>query len=97
MRGLQVGLSPSVVPAGGSAVLGSNVLLFAPAADRAAARRAAASRTSVRQSMAPAAMAKPCSCGHGKQAHQHYRRGSDCAMCSCAKYSRPFLSRFLSR
>lgn len=97
MRGLQVGLSPSVVPAGGSAVLGGNVLLFAPAADRAAARRAAAARTPVRPSLSAAAMAKPCSCGHGKQAHEHYRRGSDCAMCSCAKYSRPFLSRFLSR
>ena len=97
MRGLQVGLSPSVVPAGAPAVIGGNVLLFAPAAARAAARRAAASGGPARPAMSAAAMAKPCSCGHGKQAHEHYRRGSDCAMCSCAKYSRPFLSRFLPR
>ena len=92
MRGLQVGLSPSLVPAGAPAAIGGNVLLFAPAA----ARRAAAGGPA-RPAVSAAAMAKPCSCGHGKQAHEHYRRGSDCAMCSCAKYSRPFLSRFLPR
>jgi hypothetical protein len=79
-------------------VVGGNVLLFAPAAARAAARRAAASTPApVGATPSPAAMGKPCSCGHGKRAHEHYRRGSDCAMCSCAKYSRPFLSRFTSR
>jgi hypothetical protein len=30
-----------------------------------------------------------CSCGHGKQAHEHYRRGSDCALCGCARFRRP--------
>ena len=34
-----------------------------------------------------------CDCGHGRQAHEHYRRGNDCAMCTCAKFSRPFLAR----
>lgn len=30
-----------------------------------------------------------CACGHPRQAHQHYRRGTDCAMCSCQRYRRP--------
>jgi hypothetical protein len=29
---------------------------------------------------------KPCRCGHASGAHEHYRRGSDCALCSCPKY-----------
>jgi hypothetical protein len=34
----------------------------------------------------------PCStCDHGKRAHAHYRRGTDCALCSCARYRRPAL------
>lgn len=41
----------------------------------------------------PAAGLKPCVCGHGRQAHQHYRRGKDCALCSCARYHRPLLTR----
>ena len=39
-------------------------------------------------------MAKSCTCGHGKQTHQHYRAGSDCALCGCGRYRRP-LSRML--
>jgi hypothetical protein len=30
-----------------------------------------------------------CSCGHAAAAHEHYRRGSDCALCSpggCVKF-----------
>jgi hypothetical protein len=27
-----------------------------------------------------------CRCGHSRNAHQHYRRGLDCALCACAKY-----------
>jgi hypothetical protein len=39
----------------------------------------------------PAAAADQCSgprctCGHGKRAHQHYRRGSDCALCACRRF-----------
>jgi hypothetical protein len=34
-------------------------------------------------------LAKPCSCGHGKQVHQHYRAGSDCALCGCGRYRGP--------
>ena len=30
-----------------------------------------------------------CRCGHGRDAHQHYRRGADCAMCLCRKWRRP--------
>jgi hypothetical protein len=42
----------------------------------------------------PKVVAGPqCTCGHGRQAHEHYRRGHDCAMCSCAKFSRPLLVR----
>lgn len=31
-----------------------------------------------------------CSCGHGHDAHEHYRRGSDCALCPpgvCARFT----------
>jgi hypothetical protein len=38
-----------------------------------------------------------CTCGHGRQAHQHYRRGTDCALCACAGFRRPFLSRLRLR
>jgi hypothetical protein len=37
--------------------------------------------------------AKTCSCGHAKQAHSHYRRGTDCALCGCARFHRPLLAR----
>jgi hypothetical protein len=36
---------------------------------------------------------RSCRCGHGKRAHEHYRAGSDCALCDCAKFRRPFLQR----
>ena len=36
---------------------------------------------------------KACTCGHGKEAHQHYRKGTDCALCSCPRYDRPFSRR----
>ncbi|MCZ2803710.1 hypothetical protein O2W18_01165 [Modestobacter sp. VKM Ac-2983] len=34
--------------------------------------------------------ARTCSCGHQSTAHQHYRKGTDCALCGCAKYRGPF-------
>jgi hypothetical protein len=40
---------------------------------------------------------KSCSCGHGRQAHEHYRRGSDCALCTCGKFRRPVLTRLIGR
>jgi hypothetical protein len=27
-----------------------------------------------------------CTCGHEKDAHQHYRRGTPCALCGCARW-----------
>jgi hypothetical protein len=27
-------------------------------------------------------------CGHAKQAHQHYRSGTDCSLCSCPRFHR---------
>jgi hypothetical protein len=33
----------------------------------------------------------PCACGHAKEAHEHYRRGSDCGVCgaaACDEYSK---------
>jgi hypothetical protein len=42
---------------------------------------------------APRDLGKPCRCGHGRQAHQHYRGGSDCSLCSCSRYHRPLLAR----
>ncbi len=44
-------------------------------------------------SPAPAQAVKPCVCGHGRQAHEHYRRGKDCALCSCARYRRRLIGR----
>lgn len=29
-----------------------------------------------------------CTCGHARQAHEHYRPGSDCAFCDCPRFSR---------
>lgn len=45
--------------------------------------------------IAPAALpaGSPCGCGHSKQAHTHYRRGTDCAACACARFDRPLLAR----
>jgi hypothetical protein len=28
---------------------------------------------------------KPCACGHAKDAHEHYRPGSDCGACGAAE------------
>jgi hypothetical protein len=36
----------------------------------------------------------PCSCGHRKQAHEHYRAGSDCALCGCGRFHRSLRARF---
>ena len=30
--------------------------------------------------------ATACDCGHVEGAHEHYRRGTDCALCPCARY-----------
>ena len=62
------------------------------------ARSAAPVQSPVRESPAvrlsvPPPTAPSCNCGHGRTAHEHYRRGSDCAFCSCAKYRRPLLRR----
>ena len=32
--------------------------------------------------------ATACRCGHVQGTHEHYRRGSDCAVCDCVKYVR---------
>lgn len=29
---------------------------------------------------------KLCICEHGKELHQHYRDGTDCAACRCKRY-----------
>jgi hypothetical protein len=29
---------------------------------------------------------KTCTCGHELGAHEHYRRGTDCALCTCPKF-----------
>lgn len=30
--------------------------------------------------------ATACICGHFEGAHEHYRKGTDCALCSCARF-----------
>jgi len=27
-----------------------------------------------------------CRCGHDREAHEHYRRGSDCCQCDCQRW-----------
>lgn len=29
-----------------------------------------------------------CVCGHAQDAHEHYRPGTDCALCDCPRYRR---------
>lgn len=29
-----------------------------------------------------------CRCGHEEDAHEHFRSGSDCGACDCARYRR---------
>lgn len=29
----------------------------------------------------------PCGCGHANRAHQHYRKGTDCALCVCPRFT----------
>lgn len=29
----------------------------------------------------PPVVVEPCACGHAREAHEHYRRGSDCGAC----------------
>ncbi|WP_211770117.1 hypothetical protein [Kutzneria sp. CA-103260] len=31
-------------------------------------------------------MATTCECGHARAAHEHYRPGSDCALCDCPRF-----------
>jgi len=33
-----------------------------------------------------------CRCGHGRDAHAHYRKGSDCALCGCRRWRRKWLT-----
>ncbi len=30
-----------------------------------------------------------CTCGHGLDAHEHYRPGLDCGRCTCRSYQKP--------
>ena len=48
--------------------------------------------TSVLEAAAPVLLVTTetavCVCGHAQDAHEHYRRGTDCALCDCPKYRR---------
>jgi hypothetical protein len=37
------------------------------------------------------ALHRMCRCGHVKVTHSHYRRGTDCASCDCARYRGGFV------
>ena len=62
--------------------LGPTTELGAPrTADGAAAPRP------VRPSCGAAAEdSATCVCGHPQEAHEHYRPGSDCALCDCPRF-----------
>ncbi|MFC0548836.1 hypothetical protein [Kutzneria chonburiensis] len=34
-------------------------------------------------------MGTTCVCGHAAAAHEHYRPGSDCALCDCPRFRDP--------
>ncbi|MEN3298054.1 hypothetical protein [Pseudonocardia sp.] len=34
----------------------------------------------------PVAAGAPCRCGHGSEAHEHFRAGTDCARCGCGRF-----------
>lgn len=34
----------------------------------------------------PVAAGAPCRCGHGSDAHEHFRAGTDCAQCGCGRF-----------
>jgi hypothetical protein len=36
-------------------------------------------------------------CGHDRSTHRHYRRGSDCALCDCPRWSRQVALRQFAR
>jgi len=81
--------------AGTSSVLTPPTGLPAVPENSPSSRSAAApSRPSARPAPGPAiprAAVKPCVCGHGRAAHEHWRRGSDCGICGvagCASYRR---------
>ena len=39
-----------------------------------------------------------CRCGHHRAAHQHYRKGSECVLCDCPRWSPPsFVDRLFRR
>lgn len=33
-------------------------------------------------------------CSHAKSAHEHYRAGTDCSECDCARFRKTFLPSF---
>jgi hypothetical protein len=35
-----------------------------------------------------------CRCGHHREDHQHYRRGADCALCTCTRFRLVSLRRY---
>jgi len=45
----------------------------------------------------PTEEAKACRCGHVALAHEHYRRGTDCSACECAKFRRRERTGFFRR
>ena len=34
----------------------------------------------------PSLLSLACRCGHPREAHQHYRAGTDCALCRCLRF-----------
>jgi hypothetical protein len=68
---------------------------MAQPADERQSRPAARPEQPVRAAAQPpeSAVTAACTCSHGRTAHEHYRRGTDCALCGCRKYHRPLLDR----
>ncbi|RFU21316.1 hypothetical protein D0Z06_11060 [Geodermatophilus marinus] len=65
--------------------------MHAPGSDQPSPRTPAPPRPPLRAVGEPAAApgaGPPCTCGHARTAHEHYRRGSDCALCTCERYRR---------
>lgn len=45
--------------------------------------------TAIEPQAESATATRSCQCGHVEGAHEHYRRGTDCALCPCARYRKP--------
>ena len=67
---------------------GATVHFAAPAQ---AGDAAASEEPAARRPPAAAPAGRLCTCGHDRPAHEHYRKGRDCSLCGCTRYTGPLV------